>query len=190
MREVAIVSPVRTPVGNFGGALRDIPAEELGALVIRDVLERTQIDHEKVDDVILGQGYPNGEASNIGRYCALKAGLPEEVPGMQIDRRCSSGLQAVITAAMMIQTGNADVVIAGGVESMSNVEYYTGGARWGARFGSSFTTVLCAPGSDSARRSASGSSPGISRPRRTWPGNMSSQERSRTATLFKVTSGR
>ena len=136
MREVAIVSPVRTPVGNFGGALRDIPAEELGALVIRDVLERTQIDHEKVDDVILGQGYPNGEASNIGRYCALKAGLPEEVPGMQIDRRCSSGLQAVITAAMMIQTGNADVVIAGGVESMSNVEYYTGGARWGARFGS------------------------------------------------------
>ena len=136
MREVAIVSPVRTPVGNFGGALRDVPAEELGALVIRDVLERTQIDHDKVDDVILGQGYPNGEASNIGRFCALKAGLPEEVPGMQLDRRCSSGLQAVLSAAMLIQTGNADVVIAGGVESMSSAEYYTVGARWGARFGS------------------------------------------------------
>ena len=136
MREVAIVSPVRTPVGNFGGALRDVTAEELGSLVIRDVLERTKIDYAKVDDVILGQGYPNGEASNIGRFCALKAGLPEEVPGMQVDRRCSSGLQAVLSAAMLVQTGNADVVVAGGVESMSGAEYYTVGARWGARFGS------------------------------------------------------
>ncbi|MBI4233987.1 MAG: acetyl-CoA C-acetyltransferase [Chloroflexi bacterium] len=136
MREVAIVSPVRTPVGTFGGTLRPVPAEELGALVIKEVLKRTKVDPQGVDDVILGHGYSNGEAANIGRHCALKAGLPIEVPGYQLDRRCSSGLQAVINAAMLVQTGNADVVIAGGVESMSNAEYYVTGARWGGRLGS------------------------------------------------------
>ncbi len=137
MREVAIVSPVRTPVGKFGGALKDIPAEELGAVAIRALLERTRIDPERIDDVILGQGYPNGEAANIGRYCALKAGLSVTVPGMQVDRRCSSGLQAILLAAMMVQTGVADVVIAGGVESMSNAELYIPGSiRWGIRQGS------------------------------------------------------
>jgi len=136
MREVAIVCPVRTPVGKFGGVLRDLPAEELGALVIRALLERTGLDPERVDDVVLAQSYPNGESANIGRYCALKAGLPVTVPGMQIDRRCASGLQAICLAGMMVQTGVADVVIAGGVESMSNVEYYTTGMRWGARMGS------------------------------------------------------
>ena len=136
MREVAIVAPVRTPVGNFGGMLRDMSAQELGTLVIKEVLNRTGLDPERVDEVILGNSYPNGEAANIGRYCALNAGLPIEVPGYQLDRRCSSGLQAIINAALLVQTGNADVVIAGGVESMSNAEYYVTGARWGARFGS------------------------------------------------------
>ena len=136
MREVAIVAPVRTPVGNFGGTLRDISAQELGTLVIKEVLNRTGLDPEKVDEVVLGNSYANGEAANIGRYCALNAGLPIEVPGYQLDRRCSSGLQAIINAALLVQTGNADVVIAGGVESMSNAEYYVTGARWGARFGS------------------------------------------------------
>lgn len=136
MREVAIVAPVRTPVGNFGGTLRDMSAKELGTLVVKEVLNRTKLDPEKVDEVILGNSYPSGEAANIGRYCALSAGLPIEVPGYQLDRRCSSGLQAIINAALLVQTENADVVIAGGVESMSNAEYYVTGARWGARFGS------------------------------------------------------
>jgi acetyl-CoA C-acetyltransferase len=136
MREVAIVSPVRTPVGKFGGGLRDVPADELGALVIRELLARTGLDPERVDDVVLGQSYPNGEQPAIGRICSLKAGLPIEVPGYQVDRRCASGLQAILNAAMLVQTDNADAVIAGGVESMSGVEYYTTGARWGGRLGS------------------------------------------------------
>ncbi len=136
MRDAAIVSPVRTPVGGFGGSLRDVPAEQLGALVIRELLARTGLDPEHVDDVVLGQSYPSGENPAIGRLCSLKAGLPIDVPGYQLDRRCASGLQAVLNAAMLVQTGNADVVVAGGVESMSGVEYYTTAARWGGRFGS------------------------------------------------------
>ena len=136
MRDAAIVSPVRTAVGGFGGSLRGVPAEELGALVIRELLARTGLDPERVDDVVLGQSYPSGENPAIGRLCSLKAGLPIDVPGYQLDRRCASGLQAVLNAAMLVQTGNADVVVAGGVESMSGVEYYTTAARWGGRFGS------------------------------------------------------
>lgn len=136
MRGVAIVSPVRTAVGNFGGSLRTVSAATLGAMVIQGLLNRTGLDPAKVDDVILGHGYPNGENPAIGRLCALKAGLPIEVPGYQLDRRCSSGLQAILNAAMLIQTENADVVIAGGVESMSNAEFYVNESRWGARFGS------------------------------------------------------
>jgi acetyl-CoA C-acetyltransferase len=136
MREVAIVSPLRTPVGRFGGTLKDIPAEELGALVIRELLNRTGLAPETVDEVVLGHGYPSAENPAIGRLCALKAGLPIEVPGYQLDRRCGSGLQAILNAAMQVQTGNADVVIAGGTESMSNVEYYSTGIRWGGRLGS------------------------------------------------------
>ena len=136
MRRVAIVSPVRTAVGNFGGALRDIPAEELASTVIKETLHRSGLDPAKVDDVILGHGYPSGENPAIGRLALLKAGLPIEVPGYQLDRRCSSGLQAILNACMMVQTENADVVIAGGVESMSNAEYYVNESRWGARFGS------------------------------------------------------
>ncbi len=136
MRRVAIVSPVRTAVGNFGGALRDIPAEELACTVIKETLDRSGLDPAKVDDVILGHGYPSGENPAIGRLALLKAGLPIEVPGYQLDRRCSSGLQAILNACMMVQTENADVVVAGGVESMSNAEFYVNESRWGARFGS------------------------------------------------------
>jgi acetyl-CoA C-acetyltransferase len=136
MRRVAIVSPVRTAVGNFGGALKDVPAEELACTVIKETLERSNLDPAKVDDVILGHGYPSGENPAIGRLALLKAGLPIEVPGYQLDRRCSSGLQAILNACMMVQTENADVVIAGGVESMSNAEFYVNESRWGARFGS------------------------------------------------------
>jgi acetyl-CoA C-acetyltransferase len=136
MRDVAIVSPVRTAVGSFGGSLKDVSTAELGATVIKAVLEKTGLDPYKIDDVILGHGYPSGEDPAIGRLCALKAGLPIEVPGYQLDRRCSSGLQSILNAAMMVQTGAADVVLAGGVESMSRVEYYTTEARWGGRLGS------------------------------------------------------
>ncbi len=136
MRGVAIVSPLRTPVGAFGGALRSVSPTDLGSLVIKELLDRSGLDPAKVDDVILGNGYPSGEHPAIGRLVSLKAGLPIEVPGYQLDRRCSSGLQAIINAAMEVQTENADVVIAGGTESMSGAEYYTNESRWGARFGS------------------------------------------------------
>ncbi len=136
MRGVAIVSPVRTAVGNFGGGLRGISAAELGSTVVKELLERTGLDPANVDDVILGHGYPSGENPAIGRLVSLKADLPIEVPGYQLDRRCSSGLQAILNAAMLVQTENADVVIAGGVESMSNAEFYSNESRWGARFGS------------------------------------------------------
>ena len=136
MRNVAIVSPIRTAVGSFGGGLRNVTAADLAATVIKELLNRSGIDPAKVDDVILGHGYPSGENPAIGRLASLKAELPIEVPGYQLDRRCSSGLQAVLNAAMLIQTENADVVIAGGVESMSNAEYYVNESRWGARFGS------------------------------------------------------
>ena len=136
MREVAIVSPVRTAVGSFGGTLRDVSAADLGSAVITEVLNRSGLDPAKVDDVILGHGYPSGENPAIGRLAGLKAGLPIEVPGYQLDRRCSSGLQAILNASMLVQTDNADVVIAGGVESMSSAEYYVNESRWGGRFGS------------------------------------------------------
>lgn len=136
MREVAIVSPVRTAVGSFGGSLKDVSAADLAATVIKAILEKTSLDPYKIDDVILGHGYPSGEEPAIGRLCALKADLPIEVPGYQLDRRCSSGLQSILNATMMVQTGAADVVLAGGVESMSRVEYYTTEMRWGGRLGS------------------------------------------------------
>jgi acetyl-CoA C-acetyltransferase len=136
MRRAAIVSPLRTAVGKFGGSLRPLQAEDLAATVISALIEKTGIDSARVDDVIFGHGYPSGENPAIGRYAAMKAGLPIEVPGYQLDRRCGSGLQAVLNAAMMVQTGNADVVVAGGAESMSNAEYYTTDTRWGPRMGS------------------------------------------------------
>ena len=136
MRRAAIVSPIRTAVGKFQGSLASMTAGELGAVVLKALVERTNLDPGKVDDVIFAQGYGNGEAPCIARWSALAAGFPIEVPGYQLDRRCGSGLQAVIDAAMMVQTGAADVVIAGGVESMSNVEYYTIDMRNGARAGS------------------------------------------------------
>src|SRR3546814_4450427 len=108
-------------------------AGDLGAVILKALVERTQIDPGRVDDVVFSQGYGNGEAPAIGHWSWLAAGLPLEVPGYQLDRRCGSGLQAVINAAMMVQTGMSDVVVAGGVESMSNVEHYTTDIRKGVR---------------------------------------------------------
>ncbi|AYD65079.1 acetyl-CoA C-acyltransferase [Achromobacter sp. B7] len=135
MKRAAIVSPLRTPIGAFGGALRPVPVEELGATVARAIIERTGLDPARIEDVVFAHSYANGEVPCTGRWVALQAGFPVEVAGMQLDRRCGSGLQAIATAAMMVQTGVADVVMAGGVESMSNVEYYTTDMRWGKRAG-------------------------------------------------------
>jgi acetyl-CoA C-acetyltransferase len=135
MRDAVICEPLRTPVGRFGGVFREVPAAALATTVIRGVLERSQLDPGAVDDVLLGQCYPNAEAPAIGRVAALDAGLGVEVPGLQVDRRCGSGLQAVLTGAMQVQTGVANLVIAGGAESMSQVEYFTTQARWGTKMG-------------------------------------------------------
>jgi acetyl-CoA C-acetyltransferase len=136
MRRAAIVSPLRTPIGAFGGALKGVPVEELGATVAREIIARTGLDPALLDEVVFAQSYMNGETPCTGRWVALQAGFPVQVAGMQLDRRCGGGLQAIATAAMMVQTGAADVVMAGGVESMSNVEYYTQSMRWGSRAGS------------------------------------------------------
>ena len=136
MRRAVIVAPVRTAVGTYGGTLRPVPVEKMIATVITALMERTGLDPIKLDDVVIAQSYANGESPCIGRYAVLESDLPIEIPGYQLDRRCAGGLQAVLNAAMMIQTGAADVVLAGGVESMSNVEYYTTDMRWGKRAGS------------------------------------------------------
>jgi len=133
MPEAVICEPLRTPVGRFGGMFKDVPASVLAATVITELVRRTAIDPLEIDDVVLGQCYPNGEAPAIGRVAALDAGLPVEVTGFQLDRRCGSGLQAMLLAAMEVQTGVADLVLAGGVESMSQTEFYSTTARWGVR---------------------------------------------------------
>lgn len=133
MRDAVICEPIRTAVGRYGGQFRDIPAATLAETVLRELIKRTNVDPALIDDVIFGQCYPNGEAPAIGRIAALDAGLGIRVPGMQIDRRCGSGLQAVINAAMQVQTGVSDLIIAGGAESMSSAEHYSLGNRWGLK---------------------------------------------------------
>ncbi|HEX6935520.1 MAG TPA: acetyl-CoA C-acetyltransferase [Actinomycetes bacterium] len=122
--DVVICEPVRSPVGRFGGVFARLPAADLATSVLRSLMERTGLGEGEVDDVVLGQCYPSGEAPAIGRVAALDAGLGTSVPGLQLDRRCGSGLQAVLYAAMQVATGAARVVVAGGVESMSQVEHY------------------------------------------------------------------
>lgn len=135
MRRAAIVTPLRTPVGSFGGGLRPVPAEDLAATVVKEVVRQSGVEPERVEDVVFAQSYANSETPCIGRWVALHAGLPLGVPGFQLDRRCGGGLQAVVTAAMMVQTGAAEIVLAGGVESMSNIEHYATDVRWGKRAG-------------------------------------------------------
>ena len=135
MRDAVICDPVRTPVGGFGGSLRDVPAHTLASTVIRAILERNGLSPNVVDDVILGHCYPTMEAPAIGRVAALDAGLPISVTGLQIDRRCGSGLQAVLYAALQVQSGVSDMVLAGGTESMSNAPFYSTAMRWGTAAG-------------------------------------------------------
>ncbi|SEL03089.1 acetyl-CoA C-acetyltransferase [Blastococcus sp. DSM 46786] len=135
MRDAVICEPLRTPVGGFGGSLRDVPVQELAATVIRALLERTGLPPESVDDVLLGHCYPTMDAPALGRVAALDAGLPVTASGLQVDRRCGSGLQAVVYAALQVRSGASDVVLAGGAESMSNAPFYSTAMRWGVKPG-------------------------------------------------------
>ncbi len=135
MRDAVICEPLRTPVGGFGGVFADVPPARLAATVIAELVRRTSLPASEIDDVILGQCYANGEAPALGRVAALDAGLGIEVAGMQLDRRCGSGLQAVALGCMQVQTGAADLVLAGGADSMSQAEFYAMGMRWGVKGG-------------------------------------------------------
>ncbi|WP_237572751.1 acetyl-CoA C-acetyltransferase [Mycolicibacterium lacusdiani] len=134
-RDAIICEPVRTPIGRYGGMFKSLTAVDLGVAALRGLLERTGIGPNDVEDVILGHCYPSMEAPAIGRVVALDAGLPATVPGMQLDRRCGSGLQAVIQAAMQVGSGQNDLVVAGGAESMSNVVFHSTDMRWGGARG-------------------------------------------------------
>ena len=134
-REAVVCEPVRTPIGRYGGMFSSQSAVELGVAALTGLLDRTGVPREAVQDVILGHCYPNSEAPAIGRVVALDSGLPVTVPGMQVDRRCGSGLQAVIQACLQIQSGDNDLVVAGGAESMSNVAFYSTDMRWGGARG-------------------------------------------------------
>jgi acetyl-CoA C-acetyltransferase len=132
MRDAVIISAVRTPVGRYMGMLKDVPAYDLAVIVLNEVAKRGKINPADVDEVILGQSYQSGEYVNIARMALLKAGWPDSIPGIVLDRRCCTGLDVVCFAAMKIQSGNANVIVAGGVESMSTAEFYVpGDIKWG-----------------------------------------------------------
>ncbi|MCQ9347821.1 acetyl-CoA C-acetyltransferase [Corynebacterium phoceense] len=134
--DIVLCSPLRTPVGRYGGAFTNVPVQELASTVVKAIVEQTGLNPADVDDLILGQAGPSGAAPALGRVVALDSGLGESVPGMQLDRRCGSGLQAVVTAAAHIQAGAADLIIAGGAESMSQTEYTVDSdVRWGKKGG-------------------------------------------------------
>ena len=136
MDEVVIVSATRTAIGRFGGALRDLQALDLAVPVLHEAVQRAGLEPAQVDEVILGHVAVSGEEPNVSRQAALMADFPVEVTARGVERQCGSGLQAICDAVMQIQTGNSRIVVAGGLESMSNYEYYVTGARWGMRVGS------------------------------------------------------
>ena len=132
MDPVVILSAVRTPVGRYMGALKTVEAYDLASLVLNEAIKKINIQPDEVDEVIMGQAYQNGESVNIARMALLKAGWPESIPGITIDRRCCTGLDVVRLAAALIQSGQAEIIVAGGVESMSNTEFYLpGNIKWG-----------------------------------------------------------
>jgi acetyl-CoA C-acetyltransferase len=135
MREVVIASAVRTAIGSFGGSLKDIPAVDLGALVIKEALNRAGVKPEMVEEVVLGNVLQAGLGQNPARQAVVKAGLPVEVPAMTINKVCGSGLRAVALACQMIIAEDADIVVAGGMENMSRAPYVLYDARWGQRMG-------------------------------------------------------
>ena len=135
MRDVVIVSAVRTAIGSFGGGLKDVSAADLGALVIKEAVNRAGIDPELVEEVVMGNVIQAGLGQNVARQAAVKSGLPDHIPAMTVNKVCGSGLRTVALAAQMIKAGDCDVVVAGGMESMSQAPYVLKNARWGQRMG-------------------------------------------------------
>ncbi|MTI94364.1 MAG: acetyl-CoA C-acetyltransferase [Firmicutes bacterium] len=135
MEKVVIASAVRTAIGNYGGALKDFSAADLGSIVIKEALKRAEIESKLVDEVVMGNILQAGQGMNPARQAAIKAGIPVEATAMTINMVCGSGLRAVAMAAQAIAMGDADVVVAGGTESMSRAPYYLAGGRWGHRMG-------------------------------------------------------
>jgi len=133
MREVVIVSAVRTAVGSFGGGLRDVPAVELGKIAVAEAVKRANIKPDLVEEVILGCVLTAGQGQNPTRQVLIRAGIPKEIPGTTINKVCASGLKSVMMAAQAIKAGDADTIVAGGMESMSQAPYLLQGARWGYR---------------------------------------------------------
>jgi len=132
MKDVVIVGAVRTPVGRYMGTLKSVEAYDLAAIVLNAVVQKTNLDPQQVDEVIMGQAYQNGEYVNMARMGLLNAGWPESIPGVTLDRRCCTGLDVVRLAGALIQSGQAEIVVAAGVESMSNAEFYLpGNVKWG-----------------------------------------------------------
>ena len=135
MKDVVIVSGARTAIGNFGGMLKEFKASDLGAIAIREAVRRAGIEPTHVDEVVMGCVGQVAEDAFVARVAALKAAIPVESTAITVNRLCSSGLQAIVTAAMEIHCDDAEIVVAGGVESMSNTPYYVRNARWGYRMG-------------------------------------------------------
>ena len=135
MKNVVVVGAVRTPGGKFGGALKDVPVPDLGALVVKEVVTRAGIGPEVIDEVIFGNGWQAGVGPNAARLVTVKGGLPETVPAFTVNKRCGSSLKAIALGAQAIRAGDADAVLVGGVENTSRVPYILPGARWGVRQG-------------------------------------------------------
>lgn len=135
MKDVVIVSAVRTAIGSYGGALKDVPAADLGAIVIKEALNRANVKPEQVDEVIMGHVLQAGQGQNPARQAMVNAGIPVEVPCFTLNKVCGSGLRVVSLAAQMIKAGDADIIVAGGMENMSATPYTFPGGRWGQRMG-------------------------------------------------------
>lgn len=135
MKDVVIVSGVRLPVGSYGGSLKNISAIDMGAMVVAEAVKRAGIQPSDVDEVVIGQVGEAAENGFVARAVSLKAGMPKETCAYSVNRQCGSGLQSIVEAIMEIQTGQADVVVAGGSENISQLPYYVKDARWGARMG-------------------------------------------------------
>lgn len=135
MSKAVILSACRTPIGSFGGSLKDLTAADLGAVVIREAVARAGVEPGEIGDVVLGCVLQGGAGMNVARQAALKAGLPVEVPAETVNRVCGSGLQAVVHAVEALAVGYSDLVVAGGAESMTNAPFVLAGARWGYRMG-------------------------------------------------------
>jgi acetyl-CoA C-acetyltransferase len=136
MREVVIVSAVRTPIGSFGGALKDTSAVTLGAVVVKEAIRRAGIDPASIDEVLIGNVLQGALGQNVARQVSMAADIPKEVPSMAINKVCGSGMRAISLAAQMIKAGDAEIVVAGGTESMSQSGFISQATRWGARMGS------------------------------------------------------